>query len=231
MEKEQQNQKLNILYEYETAIKAREFHYKNFNYWANLYAIIIGALFIAFYTIFLSDCEKDEMYYLMLCMITFMGSAISFAWLQTVRGHYHWLKNWINIVLYYEGKIVGENGDDKRVYSLFFDDEDGNKNKNDKCCLLKSKNISTQEITIRVILILYIAWILLFLYSIGVLYKKIDIDHSFIAILGVILILISVLLPIIFFNCNVKSNVDYHYKLKRIKKDGESIYEICSPEK
>ena len=35
---------------YEKAIEGRNFHYQNYNTWANYYAIFTGALFIAYYT-------------------------------------------------------------------------------------------------------------------------------------------------------------------------------------
>lgn len=222
---QQENNGVDYKYEYETAIKARNSHYKNFNYWANFYAIIIGALFIAFYTIVTTTSEKGALHYSMLCIIAFMGSAMSFAWLQVIRGHYHWLKSWTNVVLYYEDKKVSKNKSEDRVYSLFYDEE------NSGCCLIESKNISTQKITIRAVLLLYIAWVLLLIGFMAVFYNEILAGKSSIAImiLFIIALIFALLFPLLIFNCKVKSNIDYHYQLK--KNNSKSVYDVYPPEK
>ena len=208
-----------ILYEYETAIKARNFHYENFNYWANFYAIIVGALFVAYYTIGDTNCNAK----IMLCLTSFLGCIVSLAWLQVIKGHYHWLKNWINIVLYYEEKKVGKEIEN-RVYSLFYDDKNN--------YFLDSKNISTQKVTIRVVFVLLIAWMFLFIYSVVPLLldekaKDFLQKYDLIIVMAFLFVLILMLVFVfVLFTCGVKSNIDKHYKL--IKRE---VYEIIPPEK
>ena len=83
---------------YMRAIKAREHHYNNFNYWMNFYAIIIGALFVGYYKI-----KEDE---LLKAIVTFIGFATTLAWLQSFRGYYHWIKHWMNVVIFHEENFI-----------------------------------------------------------------------------------------------------------------------------
>ena len=47
-----EEKEFNTLFKYyEKAIEGRNFHYQNYNTWANYYSIFTGALFIAFYTL------------------------------------------------------------------------------------------------------------------------------------------------------------------------------------
>ena len=149
---------------YERAIKAREHHYNNFNYWMNFYAIIIGALFVGYYTI-----KEDE---LLKTIITLIGFATTLAWLQSFRGYYHWIKQWINVVMFHEDNFIktkkagesnNQNGlkiDELRVYTLYYEDKE-----NHLCCPLKSQNISTQKMTLRLIFVLLLSWLALLIYN------------------------------------------------------------------
>ena len=155
---------------YERAIKAREYHYSNFNYWINFYAIVIGALFVGYYNV-------DD--YILKMIIAAIGVVASFAWLQSFRGYYHWIKQWIEVVQFHEGQYISalcdendsiqkeKDADNLRVYSLYYE-SDSEK----ACCLLQSKNISTQKMTLRLILCLLLAWIGLLFYSCYLLIGK-----------------------------------------------------------
>ena len=146
---------------YERAIKAREHHYKNFNYWMNFYALIIGALFVGYYTIN-DDC-------MLKMIVTLIGFSASFAWLQSFRGYYHWIIQWINVVQFHEEKYlesVNENNkenvieiDNLRTYTLYYESDD-----EESKCPLKSRNISTQKMTLRFIFLLTITWGFLLIY-------------------------------------------------------------------
>lgn len=139
---------------YERAIKAHEHHYSNFNYWMNFYAIIIGALFVGYYTI-----KEDE---LLKTIITLIGFATTLAWLQSFRGYYHWIKQWINVVMFHEeqhikaANLVENDKESNRVYSLYYESAEEKSH-----CSLTSRNISTQKMTLRLIFILLLSWLIL----------------------------------------------------------------------
>lgn len=144
---------------YKQAIKAREYHYSNFNYWMNFYALIIGALFVGYYTI-----REDE---LLKAIITFMGFATTLAWLQSFRGYYHWIKQWINVVMFHEEQYIKsidhvKNDNEKNwVYTLYYESDEENSN-----CPLKTRNISTQKMTLRLIFVLLLSWLILLVYNV-----------------------------------------------------------------
>lgn len=143
---------------YKRAIKARERHYSDFNYWMNFYAIIIGALFVGYYTI-----KEDE---LLKIIVTLIGFATTLAWLQSFRGYYHWIKQWMNVVMFHEEQYIkstGHNENEKesnRVYSLYFESDEENSR-----CPLKTRNISTQKMTLRLIFVLLLSWLILLVYN------------------------------------------------------------------
>lgn len=83
---------------FQHAIEARQHHYNNFNYWMNFYAIVIGALFVGYYNT-TDNC-------LLNVVIVILGFATTFAWLQSFRGYYHWIKHWIEVVKFHEDNIL-----------------------------------------------------------------------------------------------------------------------------
>lgn len=200
---------------YKRAIIAREHHYKNFNYWMNFYAIIIGALFVGYYTI------DDDL--LLKMIVALMGFAASFAWFQSFRGYYHWIKQWMNVVMFYEEKYLQEentqNGnidmENMKVYSMYYESDDDE----NSCCLIKSRNISTQKITLRFIFILVIAWLILLIYNIissvncsnGIREYFCSCICSYLILIGVLLILGIITF---LFCCGTESDVSKHTKLK-----------------
>ena len=112
---------LNTLFKYyEKAIEGRNFHYKNYNTWANYYSIFTGALFIAFYTL-----EKENKDFLFLkILIMLVGLVTSICWNLTVKGHYHWMLSWISVVQDYEkkiAKVLKNNKNQKEILSNVVD--------------------------------------------------------------------------------------------------------------
>lgn len=85
---------------YEKAIEGRNFHYQNYNTWVNYYAIFTGALFVGYYTI-IDKCNGPFS-----CLIVVLGCITSVAWNLTVKGHYHWMLSWIEIVQSYEAELA-----------------------------------------------------------------------------------------------------------------------------
>lgn len=81
-----EEKEFNILFKYyEKAIEGRNFHYQNYNTWANYYSIFTGALFIAFYTL------EHEKFLFLKILIMLVGLVTSICWNLTVKGHYHWM--------------------------------------------------------------------------------------------------------------------------------------------
>lgn len=205
---------------YKRAIKAREHHYSNFNYWMNFYAIIIGALFVGYYTI-----KEDE---LLKTIVTLIGFATTLAWLQSFRGYYHWIKHWMNVVMFHEEqymKSTGHNENKKessRVYSLYYESDEDNSD-----CPLKTRNISTQKMTLRLIFVLLLSWLILLVYNscslIGIhlctVCEKIFLCgclNSLLRCLLMLILLAGMLIAIIWLFCFCKdkeSDVTYHYRL------------------
>ena len=212
---------------YMRAIKGREHHYNNFNYWANFYAIVIGTLFVGYYEI------KDDV--TLRVIVAILGFATTFAWLKSFRGYYHWVKQWINVVKFHEEKYIEslkdnekpmgeEDKNNLRVYSLYYESEEGNVR-----CPLKSRNISTQKMTLRLIFLLLMGWLFLMAYTIfqtfnDVIFVKIPEVQCRCLCTRVITIVIVGLI-ICMFVCKASSVISSHYRLKK----EENQYKVYPP--
>ena len=141
---------------YQTAIHAREFHYQNLNYWTNFYAIVNGALFVAYYNI----VDKISIDDILKMLVVALGFLTALAWIQTVRGHYYWLLSWTNIVKIHENVVVAQG--QKKVYDDF---KEQNKD-------FHTGNVSTQRITVRIVGFLCVAWFGLCIFQASSLIKK-----------------------------------------------------------
>jgi hypothetical protein len=132
---------------YEKAIRGYEFHIQRYNTWMNQYAIFVGAFFVAYYSI-----VKEAASGVIKFLIIAMGLVASFCWLGSFYGYYSWLKSWINIVHYHEGKILGMNKE-LRVYSMVSEEA------------VKKRGYSTQKITLLFIWAVIVAWLILMVYE------------------------------------------------------------------
>lgn len=141
--------KFNCIFKYyEKAIEGRNFHYQNYNTWANYYSIFTGALFVGFYTI------KQNSF--LQFLIILVGLVTSICWNLTVKGHYYWMLSWINVVQDYEKELAGisKKNEEKEyfVYSVY----------KNTCENFLHKNISSQKITSKFTFFISIAWAFLF---------------------------------------------------------------------
>lgn len=216
---------------YERAIKAREHHYNNFNYWTNFYAIIIGALFVGYY-----EVSSNEFLQI---VVSIVGFAASFAWLQSFRGYYHWIKHWIEVVMFHETQYLKSVTDCKnmplseedrnklRVYSLYY--EHGS-----PCCPFNTKNISTQKISLRFIWLLVLAWGILLLNNFFQLlcnYCTLDFLNNcsecscILLSIGIAAALLIIVFIMIIFCLPNESDIDKHHRLKKDIKG----YQVESP--
>ena len=146
-----ENKKLNIREnvidkQYERLINARNFHYNNFNKWLMVFYAIIGALFIAFYTIHTKEVAN---FYLELFVAT-IGYIVSIACHLSGKGHYYWEINWIKLIQHFEKQY----DKDVRVYSVM-----ANKEANNSIwCPIKGANLSTSQLALFIAFLTVIAW-------------------------------------------------------------------------
>ena len=91
---------------YEQAIKGYQFHVQRYHVWVNYYAIFVGALFVAFYTImppmgnFCLCTPTSSLTGKMLLsyLIALLGWLASVCWLASIIGYYNWLLSWTRVV-------------------------------------------------------------------------------------------------------------------------------------
>ena len=99
-------------------------------------------------------------------LIMLVGLVTSICRNLTVKGHYHWMLSWINIVQDYEKKLaeLSKQNIDKElyVYSVYI-----NKGEN-----FLNKNISSQKLTLKFTFFISLAWALLLVINLFSLFEK-----------------------------------------------------------
>lgn len=166
--------KEDLKFAYEQSIQAYQKHVERYNTWMNMYAIMTGALFVAFYSI----SGKDK---LLVLLISILGFLCSVCWLGAVKGHYEWMKSFIKIVKFNEKKYFGENG--PFVYSNVIASESAKPSTGDYLYGF----LSTQKMTLCLVKWVSVAW----LCGIIILFKNIYV--SIIAIAFVLFFVLSML--------------------------------------
>ncbi len=174
MEQVKNVSKEDLKFAYEQSIQAYQKHVERYNTWMNMYAIMTGALFVAFYSI----SGKDK---LLVLLISILGFLCSVCWLGAVKGHYEWMKSFIKIVKFNEKKYFGENG--PFVYSKVIASESAKPSTGDYLYGF----LSTQKITLCLVKWVSVAW----LCGIIILFKNIYV--SIIAIAFVLFLVLSML--------------------------------------
>lgn len=181
-------------YFYEKTIQGLEFHTSRFNTWMNLYAIFVGAFFIAYYNV----SEKSNSNFV--STIVIMGGFIAtVCWFCSLLGYYSWLLSWTKILLFHENNLVKENKS-YRVYSMI-----------EKTYLTKT-GFSTQKITKVFIFIVMILWLCLLGYQLHQVYQN-DCCAYYIAFSAPLLIAGLVWGLISLFRKHLMSNIKSHYVL------------------
>ena len=138
---------------YELLIKARNFHYENYNKWMTYFYVIIGAIFLGLFNIVSKnerylDCYKNE-----ITLICALGFIVSLCWYLANKGYYYWNINFINLVNHYE-KNIFKFEENERVYFTF-----ANKNvQNNYLSPIHGANISTSKISIFLSYIFTFCW-------------------------------------------------------------------------
>lgn len=135
--------KITLKERYELLIKARNFHYENFNKWMSYFYVMIASVIIAFSYIISKNFEYDKHYQTELIILGCVGFVISLLWHWANKGYYYWNINFITLVNYYEKELL-KFDDDKRVYFMFANKDNQNRYFNP----LGGANISTSKISI-----------------------------------------------------------------------------------
>lgn len=89
---------------YEKAIEGYQFQVGRYNTWMNYYAIFVGALFIAFYTITTSK-DPDNC---ILLVIAALGLFASLCWYGALLGYRKWNGHWMQGIHKLETKVFGK---------------------------------------------------------------------------------------------------------------------------
>lgn len=195
-------------YFYEKAIQGLEFHTSRFNTWMNLYAIFVGAFFIAYYNV----SEKSNSNFV--STIVIMGGFIAtVCWFCSLLGYYSWLLSWTKILHFHEDNLVKKNKRSYRVHSMIEE------------TYLTKTGFSTQKITIVFIFIVMILWLCLLGYQLHQVYQN-DCCAYYIAISAPLLIAGLVWGLIFLFRKHLMSNIKSHYVL--YQRQG-GTYEIKEP--
>ena len=147
---------------YDKAIEAYQFHVQRYHTWVNYYAIFVGALFVAFYTVIsgtpneveypsvipkigITDNHESTFF---LFLISWVGLWITICWLASTVGHYAWMKSWMGIVKRCESDFL----DTPSVYTIVLNDNETITNTK------MPRFISTQKITQIFLIGVIIAW-------------------------------------------------------------------------
>lgn len=181
--------KEDLKFAYEQSIHAYQKHVERYNTWMNMYAIMTGALFVAFYSIY----GKDKMF---LLLIAILGILCSLCWLGAVKGHYEWMKSFIQIVKFNEVKYFGENG--PFVYSKVM----ALNNVKPKSGNFLYGFFSTQKLTLFFIKGVVLAWIFCFLH--------LAFNNVWLAT-GIVVFFFVLLVFIYFMSTNIQKIIPNHF--------------------
>lgn len=150
---------------YEYVIKARNFHYREFNVWSTYFSIIVGALFVAYYNLL-----KDHP--LLAFVVSALGFIASLCWYLSAKGYTYWWTHWSKYLIYLENQDINTIRS-CGVYSTFFD-------KNSKCRKgdtkaefassslwnpLEGSNVSTSKVMMFLTFCITVVWALVCLGS------------------------------------------------------------------
>lgn len=153
--------------QYQTIIQARNFHYEQFTRWSSYFYVIIGALFVGYYSI---AASSDVLSWVILCL----GYLISVANFLSVKGYIYWWQHWNLLLADFEKRLVANNKDNatkeaeewpdnETVYSVFADvyklDHPTNP--------LNGSRISTSKVALFVAGVIILGWSILISYKIS----------------------------------------------------------------
>lgn len=136
-------------------LEQRNFHYENFNKWSQYFYIIVGALFVGYYTAVANIADT----YLQTA-IALVGYFVSLGWVLSNKGYYYWVLHWTNFLLDIENHI-----NKTKIYSVFYctqpvEDDDSNLELDNGSYIrfTKPANVSTPKVAILVSYVIAIVW-------------------------------------------------------------------------
>ena len=136
--------------QYERLIKARNFHYENFNKWSLYFYAIIAALFVGYYNLDTKGEQENEI--IQWCILG-LGYIASMCCYLSAKGYYYWEINWIKLIMHYE-KQVWPITKDNSVYSIFAN----KKTLNNYWSFRSGANISSSKLSLIVSFFITYAW-------------------------------------------------------------------------
>lgn len=143
-----------LKWKYELLIKARNFHYENFNKWMTYFFLIISALIVGLCNILTkqngSFIGTQKYVVLIICSLGFI---VSLAWHWANKGYYYWNINFITLVNYYEKNLL-KFAENERVYLVFAN----KKEQNHIFSPIAGANFSTSKISILLSYIITLFW-------------------------------------------------------------------------
>ncbi len=153
--------------QYQTIIHARNFHYEQFTRWSSYFYVIIGALFVGYYSFAESS---DVLSWIILCL----GYLISVANFLSVKGYIYWWQHWNLLLAAFEKRLVANNKDNatketeewpdnETVYSVFSDVYKLDYQTNP----LNGSKISTSKVALFVAGVIVLGWSILIGYKIS----------------------------------------------------------------
>ncbi|MDO5105053.1 hypothetical protein [Capnocytophaga sp.] len=188
---------------YDYLIKARNFHYENFNKWISYFYIAIGALFVGYYTILPHkemDTEKT--------IVLVLGYTTSLFLYWSSKGYYFWNINFIMLINDCEENTLNLDNED-RVYFVFAN----KKIQNNYLKPHTGANISTSKIAIFFSFVITLAWGVLLMKAI---YSELNLFCNLVSVVLVTLFL-SYIVPKNFLKSKISHFPDLKIKQHRKK--------------
>lgn len=174
---------------YEKAIEGYHFQVGRYNIWMNYYAIFVGALFVALYSVWSEQGEEGDRF-LPLC-IAVLGLVASVCWYGALLGYRTWNGHWVKRVHELEREI----GDFPSVYGYMPEVEPGK--------LYAKGFVSTQKVTGLFLIAVMIAWICVIVY----LYGSMEYKDWVMWIIGIVFVLGIILLFLFhYYGCRLYSS-------------------------
>ncbi|MCQ2340904.1 MAG: hypothetical protein MJZ48_00370 [Paludibacteraceae bacterium] len=134
---------------YEHIIHARDFHYEQFTQWSKYFYVIIGALFVGYYSIY--DISQSI---ILAWVILGIGYVTSIANFLSIKGYMYWWQHWNILLANYEKKLCQENNGGGKIHGVFADKH----TLHHPCSLVNGSNISTSKVALLLASFIVLAW-------------------------------------------------------------------------
>jgi hypothetical protein len=227
--RQEQINKLNLTAKekYEYVIKARNFHYREFNVWSTYFSVIVGALFVAYHHLL-------EGHPLLAFVVSALGFIASLCWYLSAKGYTYWWHHWSAFLIHMEKDDI-KSLEACGVYSSFFDENEGEKQKSShtngnkntfySAQILnpfKGSNVSTSKVMMFLTFCTTVAWAVVCIGSlINIMAESTweQISYGWLVFL-IIVICVGVAIGLYKLYTHIESDMDNHIKPElKTKKD------------